>query len=195
MLPGYWPKSGPRCYANVMDKRLVLLFAGLLAVASTTASAQAYRWVDDAGIVHYSDRPQPGAEQIALPKPNTSNRLSSRSSNTTRSNPSADAAEKPKAPVRYESFTVVSPAPEETLWNIDGALNVSLALSPALQPGHQVRVYFDGQARIVTSANFQLENVYRGAHNLQAEILDETGKLMIRSQASRFYVQQNKVQF
>jgi hypothetical protein len=79
------------------------------------------------------------------------------------------------------------------LWNIEGVLNVSLALSPALQPGHQVRVYFDGAARTVGGTSFQIEEVYRGVHNLQAEILDDTGKLMIRSLPNRFYVQQNTV--
>lgn len=172
-----------------MDRRPIWLFVGLL--VSTSVFAQAYRWVDDQGVVHYSDRPEPGAERIELPKSNTFSRPRRAAP---RPAPAAATAER-DAPVRYESFTVVSPAPEEVLWNIEGILNVTLALTPGLQPGHQVRVYYDGQPRIVSGASFQLEDVYRGAHNLQAEVLDETGKMMIRSQASRFYVQQNKVRF
>ena len=38
-------------------------------------------------------------------------------------------------PLRYESFEITSPGAEETLWNIEGVLNVSLSLTPALQPG------------------------------------------------------------
>ena len=72
---------------------------------------------------------------------------------------------------------------------------MSLALSPALQPGHQVRVYFDGKPQMVSGTSFQLQEVWRGVHNLQAEVLDETGKLMIRSQPNRFYVQQATVAF
>jgi hypothetical protein len=72
-------------------------------------------------------------------------------------------------------------------------LNVSLALNPPLQPGHQVRVYFDGSPRIVSGTSFQLQEVWRGVHNLQAEILDETGQMLIRSRTNRFYVQQTTV--
>jgi hypothetical protein len=35
--------------------------------------------------------------------------------------------------------------------------------------------------------------VHRGVHNLQVEIIDASGQLMIRSQPNRFYVQQNRV--
>ena len=97
--------------------------------------------------------------------------------------------------MRYESLEIVAPAAEETLWNIEGQLNVRVAMTPGLQPGHQLRVYFDGQPRIVTSASFQLDEVWRGSHHLQAEIIDEAGNLMIRSPANRFYVQQSRVRF
>ena len=81
----------------------------------------------------------------------------------------------------------------KSLRNIEATLNVTLALTPALKPGHQVRVYFDGTPQMVGGTSFQLDEVYRGVHNLQAEVIDETGKLIIRSRPSRFYVQQNTV--
>jgi hypothetical protein len=68
-----------------------------------------------------------------------------------------------------------------------------MTLSPPLQPGHRVRVYFDGNPQIVSGTSVQLQEVWRGVHNLQAEILDETGEMLIRSQANRFYVQQTSV--
>ncbi len=173
-----------------MDKRPILLFVGLLASASV--AAQAYRWVDENGVVHYSDRPQPGAEQIVLPDANTT---------AVRRYPQADAgaedqeAEEEQGPFRYESIEIASPAAEETLWNIEGVLNVSVALTPALQPGHQVRVYFDGEPRMVTGTSFQIQEVWRGVHNIQVEVLSAGGELMIRSRTNRFYVQQNTVNF
>ena len=54
-------------------------------------------------------------------------------------------------------------------------------------------MYFDGTPRMVGGTSFQLEEVYRGVHNLQAEVLDETGKMMIRTRTNRFYVQQSTV--
>ena len=53
---------------------------------------------------------------------------------------------------------------------------MSLSVEPGLQAGHRVRVYFDGEPRMVNGTTFQLEEVYRGIHNLQVEIVDETGK-------------------
>ncbi len=173
-----------------MDKWPTFLLAAVLAAGSLVADAMAdaYRWVDSDGVVHYSDRPEPGAEQIALPEANTTNvrKYSSGGAASPSEQTGADGS-------RYESLAISSPAAEETLWNIEGVLSVTLALSPGLKPGHQVRVYFDGSPRMVGGTSFQLQEVWRGVHNIQAEVLDETGKLMIRSQPNRFYVQQNTV--
>ena len=169
-------------------RTVLVLFVGLL--ASGAAFAQAYKWVDQDGVVHYSDRPQPGAERVDLTSSRPARPASAR---RTADSATAGADTVEAGPFRYQSLSVASPAAEETLWNIEGVLNVSLAVSPALQPGHQVRVYFDGTPQPVTGTSFQLQEVYRGEHNLQAEILDAAGTLMIRSAPSRFYVQQTTI--
>ncbi len=173
-----------------MEIRSIVAVIGLLASAATMA--QAYRWVDAEGVVHYSDRPAPGAERVQLPEYKRSTSTPAARASTAAA--SADAASQPATtPFRYESLSIASPAPEETLWNIGGVLNVSLALTPALQEGHQVRVYFDGTPSLVEGQSFQIQEVYRGVHNIQAEVLDATGRMMIRSVPNRFYVQQNTV--
>jgi len=176
-----------------MQKPTIFIVFLLGLLASGAAFAQAYKWTDDEGVVHYSDRPRPGAERVELAK-SEPRRPTATSQSFARAPSTADEAGAEGAqPFRYESLEVATPAAEETLWNIEGILNVSLALSPALQPGHRVRVYFDGNARDVPGLSFRLEEVYRGVHNVQAEVLDETGTLMIRSQPNRFYVQQNTI--
>ncbi len=172
-----------------METRPIFVLIGLLAAAG--AMAQAYRWVDENGVVHYSDVPREGAEEIQLSEytRDTGARLYTA---PRRPVGNGDAAEE-EPPFSYDSIAVSSPGAEETLWNIDGVLNVSLAISPGLQAGHRVRVYFDGQPRFVSGTSFQIEEVWRGVHNIQAEVIDETGKLMIRTQPNRFYVQQNSV--
>ena len=190
--PGCRPNCGINCYANRMELRPVFIVACLLAATAVVAQ-EAYRWVDEDGVVHYSDRPREGAEAIVLPTPNVA---------TTRRVPRAaapqgeddEAAEEPQA-AGYTNIEIVSPGAEETLWNIEGVLSVSVALQPALQPGHLVRAYFDGEMRPVSGTSFQLQEVWRGVHNIQVEVVDATGKVMIRSQPSRFYVQQNTVAF
>ena len=164
-------------------------------MVASAVFGQAYTWVDEDGVVHYSDRPQPGATRIQLP----TTRPSSQPTRRPAPSSSAAAATRQPAPAEeeqpfsYESLTVASPAAEETLWNIESVLNVTLDLRPGLHQGHRVRVFFDGNAQMVSGLSFQIEEVYRGVHNLQAEILDESGKLMIRSIPNRFYVQQNNI--
>jgi hypothetical protein len=165
---------------------LLALFVGGAAVADT------YTWTDDEGVVHYSDRPHPGAKRIIIDSPNTSRSLSRQNAADAANAEDASEADADK-PFRYESFAIASPGAEETLWNIEGVLNVNLALTPALRPGHQVRVYFDGNPQIVSGTSFQLQEVWRGVHNLQAEVLNETGQMQIRTRSSRFYVQQSTV--
>jgi len=159
-------------------------------LAATAVFAEAYTWTDENGIVHYSDRPQPGAKVIDL---GTSSATRPKPAARSATNPSQDTREDAEPATGYSSIEIASPAAEETLWNIEGTLNVSIALSPPLRPGHQVRLYFDGTPQMVSGTSARLEEVWRGVHNLQVEVIDETGKLVIRSRPSRFYVQQNTI--
>ncbi len=172
-----------------MLKQTIIILISTLAAG--TVLAQAYKWTDEDGVVHFSDRPEEGAERIQLssdgrrppPPPQT---VSSAAA-------AAEAAPEEASVFRYESLTIGSPLAEETLWNIEGVLNVTLNLQPALQQGHRIRVFFDGEPRYVNRTSFQIDEVYRGVHNIQAEILDESGTMMIRSMPNRFYVQQNAI--
>jgi hypothetical protein len=174
-----------------MLKRLLFGFAAL-AIAGAVFG-QAYRWVDEDGIVHFSDRPHEGAERIELPTFTRSSRSVSTPTPRTTASTTQQAEPEEEKPFSYESVTISSPAAEETLWNIEGILNVTVDLRPGLEQGHRVRAYFDGTPQMVGGLNFQIAEVYRGAHNVQVEILDRTGTLMIRSLPNRFYVQQNHI--
>jgi hypothetical protein len=173
-----------------MEKRTIFIALALL--GSAEVLAEAYTWTDEDGIVHYSDRPYPGAKTVDLgeytaPRPQPTTRPPPTSQSDTTEDPVDSNA------AAYDSLEIASPAPDETLWNIESRLEVRLALTPELKPGHQVRAYFDGAPQIVSGTSFQLDEVYRGVHNLQVEVIGPTGTLLIRSRPSRFYVQQNSV--
>jgi len=172
-----------------METRAIFVLLSLLATAAV--SADVWRWVDDDGVVHFSDTPREGAElvDVSASSRSTGTRLYRDTAPAETDEPVAEAEEA----FKYQNLSISSPGAEETLWNIEGTLSVSLSLSPGLQSGHQVRVYFDGDARMVNSTSFTIDEVYRGVHNIQAEVLDATGRLMIRSANNRFYVQQNTV--
>jgi len=166
-----------------------IFIATIAVLLAGVVMAQAYRWVDEDGVIHYSDKPQEGAEEIRLP---TSGNPSSRyiPPTTVRRQASDDQQ---FVSFEYQSIVFNAPKSEETLWNIEGVLHVSLALQPALQPGHQLRIYLDGVPRNVATTSFEIEEVYRGAHTIRAEIRDQDGRFVGQSESSQFYVQQNSI--
>ena len=185
-----WSNRKQHCYANPMHKRIFFVFIAIL--AASAVMAQAYRWVDEDGIVHYSDRPEEGSERVELPSDNARPRPVPAARSAAPRNGEANE-EEAAGPFRYDTLIISAPAAEETLWNIEGVLTLALDLRPGLQSGHQIRVYFDGEPRMVRNSSFQIDEVYRGVHNLRAEVVDETGTLLIRSLPNRFYVQQNSI--
>jgi uncharacterized protein DUF4124 len=171
-----------------MRKWLILLSALLGTAAS---AAPAWTWVDEEGTRHYSDRPVPGAERVELAGAQGFG-TPSRLPRTARA--SADAAGVPGA--AYQSIEVVSPAEQETLWNIGTNLPVQVRFQPALQPGHRYDLLYDGQRRNVNTAaaRVTLPNVFRGEHTLQVIVIDAAGTEVMRSPARVFFVQQTSTQ-
>lgn len=173
-----------------MSLRIVIGAIALLVTAG--ASAQIYKWIDEDGVVHYSDQAHPGAEIVVLPDSNRGD-FSSRPRQVTGTSRNSETGDQQSGRFSYESLTFSSPQSEQTLWNIGGTLEISLNLQPALRPDDRVRIYFDGEPQLVDALQFEMTEVWRGEHNLQAEVLDSTGALMIRSEPLRFFVQQTSV--
>jgi hypothetical protein len=161
-----------------------------LASAAAWGSADVYRWTDANGQSHYSDRPQPGAERITITV--TPPASGSPEGNT----PAASGQEpddEPAAPVdRYQSLTITSPAQEQVLWNIEGQLDVAAAVQPPLQPGHALQFTLDGRTEVAEpgSTRVQFQEVFRGEHSLQVEVVDAQGRPLVASPTTRFFVRQ-----
>ena len=162
----------------------------LLSLLSTVASGQgAYTWVDENGQTHYSDRPVPGSTLIELET----------AQGFTAPRPAIREAAEPEAEIdpaaAYTAFDILQPQQQETLWNVAGNVGVSLNIAPVLQPGHHVGVFLDGELTDLdtTEVQFQLTEVFRGQHTMQAVILDNNGDVVLRSLAVTFMVQQTTV--
>ncbi len=149
-----------------------------------------YTWVDEDGLTHYSDRPFPGAEEVELalaqgfsaPLPATPAR--------------SEAAEDGDPPDAYTAFNILQPGQQETLWNVAGNVEVALQLSPGLREGHHLGVYLDGALTDRPGGSrFQLTDVVRGQHTLQAVVLDTFGTEILRSLPVTFMVQQTSIQY
>ena len=166
------------------------LFAFL---ALVLGSANVYRWVDADGQAHYTDRPQPGAEQITI----TVSPPASSPANGAAPDASTQATDNAKpAPVpRYESLTITSPAGDQVLWNIEGQVEVEAAVTPELQPGHVLRFYLDGRMALAEpgASRTLFSEVFRGEHSLRVEVADEAGRTLVSSPTSQFFVRQTAV--
>lgn len=140
------------------------------------AVAGVYKWVDPDGTVHYSDTPQTGAEEVHVPPPQTYTPAPY--------TPITPRAETPAVPVEYTRLTITAPEAEANIWDNTGAIPVNFTIEPALNidRGHQVVVLIDGEAQApVKSTSATLENVERGSHTLQGQVIDAAGKVLISS--------------
>lgn|SRR5690606_34193584 len=174
---------------------LCLLALTIAAAAGPASAVTVWRWVDQNGVVHYSDRPVDGAERIELSGPQTyPGGQQGLPSATAERSATSPVPQQDQAP--YRRFEIVAPAQQETLWNIGGTLAVTVALEPPLQPGHRLDVYLDGERRSLgaTSTQLTVPEVYRGLHTLQAVVVDEAGSEVLRSLAVTFMVQQTSIQ-
>lgn len=171
-----------------MRKWLILLSA---LTATTAQAAPAWRWVDQNGQVHYSDRPVPGATQIELA--GAQGFGAPAASRTAQAQPPATP---PAATAPYTSVDILSPTEQETLRGTGGSVTVRVAFEPALRPAHRYDLLLDGQRRNLNTAtpSVTLPDVFRGQHTLQVIVLDTTGRELMRSPARTFFIQQVSTQ-
>ena len=169
-------------------RKWLILFSALSGTAASAAPA--WTWVDADGTRHYSDRPVPGAEQVELVGAQGFGTTARAARTRTADGQGDTAAGVPGA--AYQSIEVVSPAEQETLWNIGTSLPVQVRFQPALQPGHRYDLLLDGQRRNLNTGNARvsLPDVFRGEHTLQVVVIDSAGAEIMRSPSRVFFVQQ-----
>jgi len=165
-----------------------LLLAALL--ASQAVAAEVYRWVDEDGTVHFGDQPPPGAEKVELPPPSTYTPP-----------PLPPIQSRPQAPAEapaYSALRILQPQDRATIRDNAGNFEVSFATEPGLksQLGHQYRVLLDGRpvARI-SAGSYRFENLDRGEHRIQVQVVDPQGRVLIESEPVTVYLHRQSALF
>jgi hypothetical protein len=185
--------------------RLILLppsaLLGLLVGVGIAHAAKTYRWVDAQGVVHYSDTPQPGAEQITLPTAQTytPTPLPVAVQPSAAAPPSAAAQPAATGPPAdtgaYLSCAITEPVAETALYSPD-SVHVAVSIDPPLRSGDRLEVLLDGQ-RLPSSSpsatSLEAAQPDRGAHVLSAVVRDTSGKMLCSASAVTFYVQRPSV--
>ena len=183
--------------------RIIALLSGLLLIAALASAQQVYRWVDENGVVHYSDQPPTDQSEADLVDVDTGSSFSSptpppsvRQPQSTAGNSGVDVQlpDDDQGQI-YEQVIIESPESQQVLWNIATRLQVRVTVEPALAPGDQIQWKLDGQAigNPETLPQTVLTPVYRGEHRLEAEIIGQDGEVRFRSPATVFYVQQTTI--
>jgi hypothetical protein len=170
--------------------RTALMLLVLLATPAF-ATQTVWKWVDERGVTHYSDRPVPGAERIEI-------------TSSSRADPVPVAPSSRPAPSQrrddafeYRNFEILKPGDQEVLINTSGVVEVVLGYEPGLRPGHSVYLYLNG--RLVedfppTGREYVLQEVPRGEHSLIAVIQDDaTRRRIAETQPIRFVVRQHSI--
>ncbi|MEE8514744.1 MAG: DUF4124 domain-containing protein [Gammaproteobacteria bacterium] len=166
--------------------RILFLILGF--ILSFSVSAVVYRWVDENGHVVYSDRPQPGAQVLEEKDVQTVD-----APPVELIRPKSDAKTSAKNGFAgYKRVAVMSPQNDEPVRENAGNVTVSVTLEPGLQTklGHKLALFVDG-AQISepgTATQFQLNNMNRGAHTLEAKVIGADGSVIKSSSLVTFHM-------
>jgi hypothetical protein len=171
--------------------RIALL---LLGASSLAAATEVWRWVDQDGVVHLSDKPVPGATRIQVQAaPSTASGAAAQPYRAPP--PSPVPATKPAQGPAYTSCKLVEPADDRAL---DAPESVQLTVQPlpALRPGDRISVTLNGAAIAdwnPASPTYTLQQPDRGSYSVQVRITSYQGQAMCSSPASVFHVRQPSV--
>jgi len=161
-----------------------LLFTLMSLVCSLAVAATVYRWVDEDGVVHYSDTPHTNAEKVQVESAQTYKSTGVPASSGKPSTPAP-------VPEAYQSCSIAQPTNDQTLMNVQ-SVTIVVHMDPALRAGDQIVILVDGQpvqGASPTSPTYTMP-VDRGTHTAMATVKSSGGLLLCQSPGVTFHVQQ-----
>lgn len=165
-----------------------LVFCTLLLLINPL-QAEIYKWIDQNGSVHFSDKPRPGAETVTLPPTQTY----SPPKTTAPLPPEPEIPRQTRA--AYTKIMIVQPQNQETIRSNQGLLSVITRVEPELNEGDKLQLIYDGSpvGEPQTEPAFTLKQIYRGSHTLQLQILNETGKVVGSSDTITIFMHHTRI--
>ncbi len=165
-----------------------LRYLAIALILPGMAAAEIYKQVLPDGSVVFSDQPAPGAERIEVAPAQTY-----KPPPIPVSSPRRSAEKDREADARhYDELRITTPEDDAPIRENAGNVHIEIAVSPALRvrEGHKIVLYMDGEpvAEPGTRTVFDLKNVDRGTHQLQAAIVDAAGKPLKTSDPVTFHL-------
>jgi hypothetical protein len=160
----------------------------MLLPCAAALAGPVYKWVDEKGVVHYSDQPHPKGEKVEVSDAQT---YSGREASDGVRQNTASAGVPPQQGSAYQVCEISSPANDEVLMNVT-SMSGAVRLQPQLTPGHKISVVLDGQPATAATSNgmFSISPIARGMHTVSISVQDASGKELCRSAAITFHVRQ-----
>ena len=165
------------------------LLTALLILPMLAQASVGFRIVHPDGTVEFTDDPLRGGDPIQLvPAPSVpAYRPPAR--------PAPTETTEDREEVRtYQALSILSPQDDQVIWFDGTGVNVNIALQPSLQSGHRVLIKMNGETVAEGhGSSFNIPQVFRGTHTLQAQVVDAVGSVIMRSDTVSFHFRQHSI--
>ena len=158
-------------------------------VINAGAESKIYKYVDEDGTIHYTEKKPFADSKEAKIRPITIVESSKTEPSTTRRRlehiVKQEAAKVPK-------FIMTSPAPGSTLWGTGGNVLASVNSDVNIANNHRIKFFLDGSPHGMVKSNSQLiADVVRGEHKIYAQLIDTNTRAVIKTtEVITFYLMQ-----
>ena len=157
----------------------------MLVASASVSAATVYKWVDDNGVTHFSDQPNPKAEKLTIA-----------GAQTYGAQAAAVAAPPPvaAAPPAVSTPVCVIDTPASGQVFIDAfSISGHVTLANPGREGTQAALRMDGldiSALLGPDGSFAVSQVERGDHTLTLQVTDARGDVICQASAVNFSIRQ-----
>jgi hypothetical protein len=172
-------------------KKLVLVVSCMFLFC--VSYAQIFKWTDSQGVVHFSDQPHPGSKQLKIPDSQGFTPPASQSGGVSQDDQKTEQASSEES--KYIKIAIIQPLNDATIRNNQGYIVVAVEMEPALAPGDNLQMIFDGAPLGEPQPNtlFQLNGIYRGTHTMAVQILNSAGAILLTSESITIHMHRPRV--
>ena len=176
-----------------------ILFLIGLTVAFSCSAQTVYTWVDEDGVLHFSDTPtDQGAKSLRLPdvqasapapKFEASTPVDAAASTTTKTPAQAKAKTTEREAPAQLTLTMLTPIHDQTIRNNRGLIPIQIELNRKLGIGEQLQLMLDGRryGAPQTQPTWELKGVDRGTHTIAIQA-HRSGKLIASTSPVTVYL-------
>jgi len=171
-----------------MNSRMIFTLMWLLCPVAFATTV--YKWVDENGVVHYSDQPHPNAQKLQVQGVQTYTANAGALPAPAAHEPETKASANP-----YRGCAIAQPQNQQNLPNAESVF-IRVQTDPSLRPGDRIFMSMDGSplnGGNATSISFNVTPIDRGEHIVQAQVRDNAGQVLCQTPSVTFFVQQSNL--